>query len=173
LLRILITLILKKKRNITKAIVILIRIIRLIILLTRNPKKRSNSSEISLVAFSLDPSYINLSIGSSNLSARALLQNNWGLDSIYSFHITYFKEAFISYAPITESRTITRLGGTIYCPCGKGTVMLRVKNIAGQVVSLKIIDIYHIPEYNINLLSLALLLDKRINIYFKNKNIIL
>jgi hypothetical protein len=92
---------------------------------------------------------------------------------MYSLHITYFKEAFISYAPITESRTITGLGGAIYCPRGKGTVILHVKNIAGQVVSLKIIDIYYIPEYNINLLLLALLLNKGINIYFKNKNIIL
>jgi hypothetical protein len=77
------------------------------------------------------------------------------------------------YAPITKSRTITRLGGIICCPCSKGTVILRVKNIAGQVVSLKIIDIYYIPEYNINLLLLALLLNKGISIYFKNKNIIL
>jgi hypothetical protein len=92
---------------------------------------------------------------------------------MYSFYIIYFKEAFISYAPITESRTITRLGGAIYRPRGKGTVILRVKNIISQVVFLKITNIYYIPEYNINLLSLALLLDKRISIYFKNKNIIL
>jgi hypothetical protein len=51
--------------------------------------------------------------------------------------------------------------------------MLRIKNITGQVVSLKITNIYYIPEYNINLLLLVLLLDKRISIYFKNKNIIL
>jgi hypothetical protein len=51
--------------------------------------------------------------------------------------------------------------------------MLRIKNIIGQVVSLKITDIYYIPEYNINLLLLVLFLDKRINAYFKNKNIIL
>jgi hypothetical protein len=79
----------------------------------------------------------------------------------------------MSYAPITESRTITGLGGIIYHPCSKGTVMLHVKNIVGQVVSLKIIDIYYIPEYNINLLLLALFLDKGISAYFKNKNIIL
>jgi hypothetical protein len=88
-------------------------------------------------------------------------------------HITYFKEAFTSYAPITESRTITRLGGAIYRPRGKGTVMLRVKNIIGQVVSLNITDVYYIPEYNVNLLLLALFLDKGISAYFKNKNIIL
>jgi hypothetical protein len=79
----------------------------------------------------------------------------------------------MSYAPITESRTITRLGGIIYRPCGKRTVILRVKNIAGQVISLKITDIYYIPKYNINLLLLVLFLDKRINTHFKNKNIIL
>jgi hypothetical protein len=79
----------------------------------------------------------------------------------------------MSYAPITKSRTITRLGGTICRPCGKGTIILYVKNIAGQVVSLKIINIYYIPKYNINLLLLALFLDKRISTYFKNKNIIL
>jgi hypothetical protein len=90
-----------------------------------------------------------------------------------SFYITYFKEAFISYTPITKSRTIIGLGGTIYRPYGKGTVILHVKNITGQVVSLKIIDIYHIPKCNVNLLLLVLFLDKRISIYFKNKNIIL
>jgi hypothetical protein len=79
----------------------------------------------------------------------------------------------MSYAPITESRTITRLGGAICCSRGKGTVILHVKNIAGQVVSLKITNIYYIPECNINLLLLALFLDKRISIYFKNKNIVL
>jgi hypothetical protein len=79
----------------------------------------------------------------------------------------------MSYAPITKSRTITRLGGAICCSCGKGTVMLHVKNIIGQVVSLKITNIYYIPEYNINLLLLALFLDKRISTYFKNKNIVL
>jgi hypothetical protein len=79
----------------------------------------------------------------------------------------------MSYAPITESRTITRLGGTICRSCSKGTVMLRVKNIIGQVVSLKITDVYYIPEYNVNLLLLALLLDKGISAYFKNKNIVL
>jgi hypothetical protein len=79
----------------------------------------------------------------------------------------------MSYTPITESRTITRLGGTICRPCGKGTVMLHIKNITGQVVSLKITNIYYIPEYNINLLLLVLFLDKRISTYFKNKNIIL
>jgi hypothetical protein len=51
--------------------------------------------------------------------------------------------------------------------------MLRIKNIIGQVFSLKITDIYYIPKYNINLLSLALFLDKGINTYFKNKNIVL
>jgi hypothetical protein len=79
----------------------------------------------------------------------------------------------MSYALITESRTITRLGGAIYRPRGKKTIILHVKNIIGQVVFLKIINIYYIPEYNINLLLLVLLLDKRINTYFKNKNIIL
>jgi hypothetical protein len=79
----------------------------------------------------------------------------------------------MSYAPIIESRTITGLGGTIYRPRGKGTVMLRVKNIIGQVVSLKITDVYYIPKYNINLLLLALFLNKRISAYFKNKNIVL
>jgi hypothetical protein len=79
----------------------------------------------------------------------------------------------MSYALITESRTIIRLGGTICRFCSKGTVMLRVKNIVGQVVSLKITDVYYIPEYNVNLLLLALLLDKGISAYFKNKNIIL
>jgi hypothetical protein len=51
--------------------------------------------------------------------------------------------------------------------------MLYIKNITSQVISLKITDIYYIPEYNINLLLLVLLLDKRISTYFKNKNIIL
>jgi hypothetical protein len=51
--------------------------------------------------------------------------------------------------------------------------MLRVKNIISQVVSLKITNIYYIPEYNINLLLLVLFLDKGISTYFKNKNIIL
>jgi hypothetical protein len=79
----------------------------------------------------------------------------------------------MSYTPITESRTITGLGSTIYRPYSKRTVIFHVKNIASQVVSLKITNIYYIPEYNINLLLLALLLDKRISAYFKNKNIIL
>jgi hypothetical protein len=92
---------------------------------------------------------------------------------MYSLYIIYLKEVFISYIPITESRTITRLGGAIYCPCGKGTIILRVKNIAGQVVFLKIINIYYIPKYNINLLLLVLFLNKKINTYFKNKNIVL
>jgi hypothetical protein len=35
----------------------------------------------------------------------------------------------MSYALITESKTIIRLGGIIYCPRGKETVILRVKNI--------------------------------------------
>jgi hypothetical protein len=40
----------------------------------KKPKKEgSDSGEISLVAFSLDPSYISLSVGPSNLSARVLL----------------------------------------------------------------------------------------------------
>jgi hypothetical protein len=51
--------------------------------------------------------------------------------------------------------------------------MFYIKNIVGQVISLKITNIYYIPEYNINLLLLVLLLDKRISTYFKNKNIIL
>jgi hypothetical protein len=51
--------------------------------------------------------------------------------------------------------------------------MFRVKNIIGQIIFLKIIDIYYIPEYNINLLLLVLFLDKGISTYFKNKNIIL
>jgi hypothetical protein len=51
--------------------------------------------------------------------------------------------------------------------------MLYIKNITSQVISLKITDIYYIPEYNINLLLLVLLLDKGISTYFKNKNIIL
>jgi hypothetical protein len=50
--------------------------------------------------------------------------------------------------------------------------MLRIKDIAGQVVSLKITNIYYIPECNVNLL-LVLFLDKGISVYFKNKNIIL
>jgi hypothetical protein len=79
----------------------------------------------------------------------------------------------MSYAPITESRTITRLGSAIYCPRGKGTVIFHIKNIIGQVVSLKITDIYYIPKCNVNLLLLVLFLDKKINTYFKNKNIIL
>jgi hypothetical protein len=78
----------------------------------------------------------------------------------------------MSYAPITDSRTITRLGGIIYRPCSKGIIIFHVKNITGQVVSLKITDICYIPEYNINLLLFVLFLDKGI-IYFKNKNIIL
>jgi hypothetical protein len=77
------------------------------------------------------------------------------------------------YAPITESRTITRLGGTICRPYGKGTIILHIKNIAGQVISLKITNIYYIPECNVNLLLLALFLDKGISTYFKNKNIVL
>jgi hypothetical protein len=89
------------------------------------------------------------------------------------FYITYFKEVFISYIPITESRIITRLGSIIYRFYNKKTVIFRVKNIAGQIVSLKITDIYYILEYNINLLLLVLFLDKGINTYFKNKNIIL
>jgi hypothetical protein len=51
--------------------------------------------------------------------------------------------------------------------------MLYIKNIISQVVSLKITNIYYILEYNINLLLFVLFLDKGINIYFKNKNIIL
>jgi hypothetical protein len=51
--------------------------------------------------------------------------------------------------------------------------MFYVKNITGQVISLKIINIYYILKYNINLLLFVLFLDKRISIYFKNKNIIL
>jgi hypothetical protein len=73
LLRILIILILKRKHNIAGIIIILIKIIRLIILLTRNLKKGSNSGEISLIIFFLDLSDISLFISSFNPSARVFL----------------------------------------------------------------------------------------------------
>lgn len=144
---------------------------------TENSEERS--AELTMVALS-DTGVASTEVGLSAASSqpqihysRSILANSWGVDSMCSLHITHLKEAFTSYTPISPSRAITGIGGTICRPRGKGTVRLQCKNQHGELISINFTNVYHVPEAGANLFSLGLLMDRGFNVAFVDKNIVL
>lgn len=70
-----------------------------------------------------------------------------------SQHFVYDRSILTNYTEITDNHTVTSVGGAEFKIAGVGVVTTNKLNLS---------QVFHVPEFKENLLSLFALLDKRI-----------
>jgi hypothetical protein len=82
-----------------------------------------------------------------------LLHTQWIVNTACSCYITYSREHFVLYTPITQSPTVVRgLAGASVLPIGISTVKIRCK-IKGKTQAIKLTNVYYVPDGRVNLIS--------------------
>jgi hypothetical protein len=96
----------------------------------------------------------------------SLLHTQWIVNTACSRYITHLREHFVSYTLITQSATVVRgLAGASVTPIRKGTVKIRCK-IKGKTRTIKLTNVYHIPDSRVNLISVDQLFKVKATVNF-------
>jgi hypothetical protein len=96
----------------------------------------------------------------------SLLHTQWIVDIVCSCYITYSREHFVLYTLITQSAIIVRgLAGASVTLIGKGIVKIRCK-IKGKTQTIKLTNVYYVPDGGVNLISVDQLFKVRATVNF-------
>jgi hypothetical protein len=96
----------------------------------------------------------------SNYLFRSSYEDVWILDTGDTQHMTFQRDLFLTFQEC-QLNSIFLVDDTTHTPCGKGTVKVSLSRIGEKMIS----NVWYVPTFKNNLLSLVMIRQSNIQIF--------